>query len=169
MPRVILYDRPALRDAEQRDGSPRYAGGGKGAPGAEEVRAGDDYVQRLVKYIPAEAIGFVIFGTSFPNEKDGHVVAVVVVAAVGQLLWLFRRGQQVPQADRPTARFYVLALIAFAAWALGTSPPVSELVGLDRTTAALILCSVAYLLPWIDPQTHAWLDPKPPEPERLRR
>lgn len=169
MPRVIIYPRARPEPTTSAEQRQLY-----GARGDEEVAAAaslvaDDYASRLLKYIPAEALAFVVFGTSFSSERRGQVAAVAIVAAVGQLLWLRRSAQSLPAADRPTWRYYLLSLIAYVAWVVGTSPKVRSLVGLHQTTAAIILGSVAYLLPSIDPATHSRLDPKPPEPPRVRR
>jgi hypothetical protein len=171
MARVILYERPA-EVKDQESAGDIYGEVRADWPRPEHkdvVRRGDGYLERVAKYIPAEALGFVILGTSYPGIEALELATVVAVGAVGQMLWLYRKGDGLAELDKPTPRYYVLSLIAYGAWVLGTCPSVAALVGVDGSLAAIVLTSVAYLLPWIDPKTHAWLDPPPPERPLLRR
>ena len=111
---------------------------------------------------------FVALISSMEGIADEQVIAVVVIAGIGQLLWLSHSAAKLPIADRPTVRQYSLAVVAYAAWVLGTSPEVAQILGIDRTTATIAMASVAYLLPLVDPKTHAWLDPDPEEPVLTR-
>lgn len=170
MPRSIVYPAPAPRPrADERDRP--YAGGTGAADAGQstEMSPGDGFAQRLLKYIPAETLAFVVFLTAMSDLKDAHVVAVVVVGLVGQVLILRSQTAKMAAPDRPTLRFFIFAVVAYLAWVVGTSPRFAHIVHLDRTTATLIMACVAYLLPLIDPKTHEIFDPKPPEPAHIMR
>lgn len=55
-----------------------------------------------------------------------------------------------PPERRPKPWFYVLAGLAFLAWAFGTVPEISTLAGLDPTFAALAIPIAVFLIPGID-------------------
>jgi hypothetical protein len=171
VPRTIVYDRP-IRIAEAEQTLRREFGDagpiGATRPDAVATRPGDDFASKLVKYIPAEALAFVALISSFSDITEPQVITIVAVGLAGQMLWLRRQGAKLPPADRPTWRQYILSAIAYAAWVLGTSPAVSAVFGVDRTTATITMASVAYLLPLIDDPTHEWLDPKPAEHVLIR-
>jgi hypothetical protein len=169
LPRTIIYSRPVGGEQPRNEEGRVYAGT-TSPEDTEEVTstAGDGLSTRLTKYIPGETLAFVLPFCSVDGVKDGHVVAAVAVGALGQVLWLHHQGSQLAPTDRPTFRFYFLALVAYAAWVLGTVPHVHELCHIDQTTAALVLLAVAYLLPLIDPKTHEIFDPTP-EPNYLTR
>jgi hypothetical protein len=114
--------------------------------------------------IPGEALALIALITAGSGMGDGQVIALVTVGAVGQMLWLQQRGAQLDGPDRPTARFFVFALIAYLAWVLVTCPADRELAGVDETTAAIVMASVAYLLPLVDPIAHERLDSSEEEP-----
>lgn len=161
MPRTIIYDRP--RSSLPPQARPTYGERVAGTEQDGDVRPGDPYLTRLAKYIPAETLAFMVFSTSFSQETRGQTIAVVLIGAVGQLLWLYNRGQAISDPeDRPTWRYYMFSLIAYSAWIIGTCPQVSHYAGIPRTTAAIILGGVAYLLPLADPETHAWIDHREP-------
>jgi hypothetical protein len=164
VPRTIIYSRPVGGEQPQDEEGRIYAGTTTSSGSAEEVisTAGDGLSTRLTKYIPGETLAFVLPFCSVDGVKDGHVVGAVAVGALGQVLWLHHQGSQLATTDRPTFRFYLFALVAYAAWVLGTVPHVHEICRIDQTTAALILLAAAYLLPLIDPKTHEIFDPAPP-------
>lgn len=159
MARTIVYERRI--PIEVLDDSDRRAYGAfRAAAGQDDVaiREGDGFAERLLKYIPGEALALIALITAGSSMSDGQVIALVAVGAIGQILWLQQRGAQLDGPDRPSARFFVFALVAYLAWVLGTCPTVRELVDVDQTTAAIVMASVAYLLPLVDPIAHERLD-----------
>lgn len=170
MARTIVYDRPRQPDEREASVPAVYAQRGDATTSEDEdTLRGDTYAERLLKYIPAETIAFVVFGSSFSDITDAQLVAVLIIAAVGQLGWIYREGQKLRPVDRPAPRQYVFAFIAFCAWTLGTASGVREMLGVDDTTAAIVLGGAAYLLPMVDPAAHEKWDPKAPEQPRVRR
>ena len=101
-----------------------------------------------------------IFGTALPDESDLQLAAGVLVGARGQLLWLGLKAKdpEVDERDRPGWHFFVLAVIAYFAWVIGTCAPVAEALKIDPTTAVIVVASVAYLLPLLDPTLHRALN-----------
>ncbi len=51
---------------------------------------------------------------------------------------------------KPRPFFYVFAVVAFLAWAVGTSSDVQTLVGWDAVTSHWTLAAVAFVVPAVD-------------------
>ena len=169
MPRTILYSR-TLPLAEAPEAiNPRYSGLPIGDASDEMIeREGDDFAGKLVKYIPGEALALVALISSIAGITEKQILAIVAVGGVGQLLWLHRAAGDLAAADRPSWRQYIFALVAYLGWILGTTPAVCSVVGVARTTGAICMASVAYLLPLIDDAAHRRLDPNTEPPALLR-
>ena len=65
-------------------------------------------------------------------------------------LYLWLRTRDLEAGQRHLAWYLALSTLAFAAWALGTSPASSELLGLSPRTGTLILTLAAFLVPLFD-------------------
>lgn len=140
MPRAPIL--PSLVKAST-DESPTYAGAA--APEA------DGYAERLVKYIPGETIAFFLPFASITAITDGQLIAALVLAEILTLLWTFSRNEKLPSdLRRPKFLVVLWALIAFPAWALGTSAEVQSLVDWPALTCTLILAGTAALVPLVD-------------------
>lgn len=46
--------------------------------------------------------------------------------------------------------FYVLAVVAFLGWSIGTSPTTANLFHLDSVSAGFILAATAFIVPLLD-------------------
>lgn len=155
MPRTIAYKVPPRTTPV--DDVPVY---GSASPRGEsdELAEPDQFQARLIKYIPGETLAFVVPVAAFANDRDGLVALVAIAGAIGQLLLLKKSGGRAQLNARPTPRFFLFALIAYIAWAFGTSAEIRNLIGMDTTTGAVIMATAAYLLPLIDPFAHAKFD-----------
>lgn len=52
--------------------------------------------------------------------------------------------------EAPRWYFYLLAMVAFACWALGTSGPLESLIGISQTVGGVILGLGTFLIPLVD-------------------
>jgi hypothetical protein len=120
--------------------------------GAEELPVvGDGLPERLVKYVPAETLAFFVpFAAAIEPDRYVLLIAVVVVAALGNIGYLWWNGHNLPREQRPLPHFFVMATIAFLCWAIATAPNVSAMLGIDALIAAVILGSAVFLVPLAD-------------------
>lgn len=142
MIRTVIY-----RDGEVPADPPPPA-----QPGRRRQRARDGYIERLVKYVPAEVTAIFAPLAAAAEAADGDWLLVVVVAAgfIATPLYLWQRASSLPQLKKPRWFFYALATVAFAFWALGVSGAARSLVGVDDTTAEVLLGLAALLIPAVD-------------------
>jgi len=148
MPRAPIL--PSLVQASSGGDNPTYAG----APVPEP----DGYAERLVKYIPGEAIALFLPFASIKSISDPQLIAVLAAVAVLTLLWAFDRNAKLdPQLRRPKGLVALWSLVAFAAWALGTSATTQQLVAWPPLTCAIILAVTAALMPKVDDLLTGWL------------
>lgn len=133
MPRTIVY--PPLRKSDT------YA-----HMDADDSTTPDDYGKRLLKYVPAEVIGFYLLASAFP-DSDALQMLFLFVAAIATPAYLW---YVAPDDHPPLAYSYVLATLAFLAWALGTSPNAAGLLNLGKGIGPAIMLVGAFLVPLVD-------------------
>ena len=127
----------------------------------EAQEKGDNYSDKLVKYVPAETLAFFVPAAAYVGQdRQALLIAVVVIAVLGTAGYLFKRSRSLPLKQRPTWIYYVLAVIAFLCWAIGTTPSVARLAGIDQVVAGLVLLGAVFLIPLADDVTS-----KSPEPD----
>jgi hypothetical protein len=142
MPRSLVYAsgrRPPDRE--------RFGEGGR----AGELPA-DGYLDKLVKYIPAEVIAFFTPIAAFIGSNEGPIAVIAALGAVGTVMWTYGSAirEKVPRDQRPRWYSYVIAVLAYAAWALGISVGLRELFDLSDEWAGVILAAAVLLLPGFD-------------------
>jgi hypothetical protein len=119
--------------------------------GTIRTRSGheDDYEEKLVKFVPAEVLsGFLVLTTAAGDYRALIIGAFVAgLIATPAYLFLASRGQP-SQTKRPHS--YVLAIVAFAAWAIGTNADVANLFTIDQRVGYWILAATVFLIPAID-------------------
>jgi hypothetical protein len=119
--------------------------------GEELAVVGDSIPEKLVKYVPAETLAFFVpFAAAIGPERQGLLIAVMVIAAIGNVGYLWWNGHTLPKAQQPLPHFFVLATIAFACWAVATAPNVTALLGIDALVSAVILGGAVFLVPLAD-------------------
>lgn len=100
--------------------------GGVGGPG------GDTVPEKLVKYVPAETLAFLLpTASAFGADREFALLVIFLVGLVGSIGYLYNRGQKEPEDKRPLTHFYVLAGIAYVCWALGASGSIAGVINLD--------------------------------------
>lgn len=132
MPRNVVYSSP-------RPPADVYSG----AP----YSPGDEFGERLVKFIPAEVLAFFVPAAANWGDDKTALVLIFVLATVATPLYLWVMSDT---HDKPRKQYYVLATLSFVAWAIGTSPPASDLIGLAPDTGSLALFLAAFAIPLID-------------------
>lgn len=127
-------------------------------PRRELPVVGDSLPEKLVKYVPAETLAFFIpFAAAIGSERQGLLIAVVAIAAIGNLGYLWWNGRNLPPERQPLPHFFLLATIAFLCWAVATAPSVASLLGIDALVAAVILGGAVFLIPLADQFLNAQL------------
>ena len=121
----------------------------------------DKFADKLVKYIPAEAIAFYtpIYAyvrtnatTADGTVPKGPLAIVLAVTLLGLLGYVYAR----ERSDNKTRvkitdwYYYPLAVIAFLCWAIGTSTVAQDLTPLAGWWDKVILLAGVFLVPLAD-------------------
>lgn len=134
MARSIVYDTNQTR--------PRVRGN---APLPEA--AADQYADKLVKYVPAEVLAFYLPAFAL-FEADAGRWAVAILGALGTVLWTLVAAKR---NKTPLPWFYpTLALLAYAAWAIGVSALGTDVLGFSKEVATLIVLVAILAIPAVD-------------------
>ncbi len=117
----------------------------------EAEKPADGYREKLVKYVPAEVVaGFIPLTAFIGTGEDALLVLALAAGAIATLGYLRKENLKVPSGQRAPFWAYALALWAFLAWALATSPPTAEVFGLSLKAAGVILAISAFVIPALD-------------------
>ena len=138
MARTIVYSRKGV-------GSNANA-----APAGGPENGGDNFAERLVKYVPAEVLSLFLPLVAIATGESELLWVLFGAGFLATFAYLFLSAERNQNQPKPLHHFYVLALVAFAAWALGTSADISGVVGVGPKVAALSLGLAAFLLPALD-------------------
>ncbi len=134
MPRTIVYPQ-----------SPAAAAAAAGGP---PPLPPDEFGDKLVKYLPAEVVAFYVpIYALIPTAEDWARWLILAVAALGTLGHLLLRADP---ANPPRRYFFVLAVVAFLGWAIGTSTVGSDLLGMEEWLSKIVLLLVVFAVPLID-------------------
>lgn len=119
-----------------------------GQPPADPNESRDSYLDKLVKYVPAEvtAVAAGLFAAWDIHGKALWVaLAVLALVNIGYLAVNARQTK-----TQPKWYFYLLATVAFAAWSVSTVASVAEAFNLDtETQRAFVLAAAAFLIPLV--------------------
>lgn len=152
MPRTVVPPPPsggAAGAAPPAAAAP--AGGAPGAAAAAEAPPGDRLPDKLVKYVPAETLAFFVpISAAIGSGDEGWLIAVIAIAALGTLGYLWQAAPDRGSVQAPRIHFYVLAEIALVCWMLGTSGPAEKLVGISQSHGGILLGIAAFLVPVTD-------------------
>jgi hypothetical protein len=118
---------------------------------ATETPEEDDYSSKLVKYIPGEVIAFFVPAYALAAQVPELWARwlVLVLCVLGTVGYLFARASK---EKPPRWYFYVLALLSFLAWAMGTSKVATELFRINDpgVVSKLIVTAAVFLIPLAD-------------------
>jgi uncharacterized membrane protein AbrB (regulator of aidB expression) len=136
------------------------------AADAEDQQQPDDYGDKLVKYIPAEVIAFFLPAyalaaklNNFSDRIGWLLVGIAVLGTVGYLL------VKADKTKPPRWYFYLLAVLAFLGWAIGTTTEVAELFNLPQPelSGKLVVFVTVFFVPLVDGLLTRYL-PQPAAP-----
>jgi hypothetical protein len=140
MARAIVY--PAEMAAVRIGGRRRRRRGPSSPEIIEAEQRPDTFPTKLVKYVPAETLAFVIAATTFATTNIRRSV-VLVVALIGTPLYLAR-------AARLPLWFFILAELSLLAWVIGTTDFAVELLGIAPEVGKFTLFVAVFLIPAVD-------------------
>ena len=146
MPRTVVYPSPATRTIASDAAADAVT------PPKTETSQEDGFGDKLVKYIPAEVIAFYVSGYILAGQLGKAAQWTVLVACLlGTAAYLFVRADKV---NPPRWYFYVLAIISFLAWAVGTSTAGADLLMWPTDKAEImgkfIVTAAVFLVPLTD-------------------
>jgi hypothetical protein len=142
MARVLLY-KPTTPPAGE--GVAPTAGPG-GKPKSDE-----DYADKLVKYIPGEAIAFYTpLALLVKDSGIGAQLALILVGAVGVILYTGYHARRQKSKGRVLVHFYVFSVIAFLLWSSNTTPTFAAAIHFDQVPRTIALAAATFLFPALD-------------------
>jgi hypothetical protein len=123
----------------------------------------DSYLDRLLKFIPAEclALWLPLAAAAATTGEVWLLWAVLAAGLFATVLYLWLNGRAQSQEKQPMPHYYVLAALAFVIWAIGTSEPTADLIGLSPAVANVLLGLGVLLVPGLDQLLEALLSRKP--------
>ena len=150
--RTPLYDNVPVAQLEKRFGEPDE-------PAREPTR--DDYVTKLLKYVPAEvtvAFTALVAAAAQADQATGGTTGnqtivwiaffIGLVATAG---YFYRSAYKLPPDDKPRPYFYVLVLVSFVIWSLAVNESVRQIFNnMDERMAEFLLVAGAFLIPFVD-------------------
>jgi hypothetical protein len=162
MPRTIIYK----RDVEEHDDAveagapaqPTLAGAKIPATAAAKKKAATDaladgYVEKLLKYVPAEVIAFFAPIASLVEKQTALLVASGIVGLVATPLYIKLYSRNLRRRSKgtqpPPIYNYALSMAAFVVWALATSK-LGGLLHMSSTAIAFMLGVAVFVIPLAD-------------------
>jgi hypothetical protein len=103
---------------------------------------GDNYGDKLTKYVPAEVLAFFIAASPVADSDPLRWTVVLVAMVINVFVMVDRKS-----GTRWTP---FLACIAFLVWAQGTTDYGEQLLGLSTAASSILLISTVFLVPLID-------------------
>jgi hypothetical protein len=156
--RAIVYPHK-VRAAQEGKPAPRPSPAyrGRGArPSAErqpvESADADDYLARLAKHVPAEALAVLLLlaGQLGSDSLGWRLAAVAFPCLMAVVLDRERRSRLGPELQPTGVVYDLFVIVAFAAWALGTTDLARDLIGIDQSEASFVVLAVAFGLGYFD-------------------
>jgi hypothetical protein len=130
---------------------------GRDAPGGVQRVSGnapDGYLDRLIKFIPAETLTLFTALVVIAQARSTSVMLIILLAIclIVTPLYLFVASIPVPADQRPRLWMYGLAPIAFIVWAVFTNAAVRALPApdIDDGWATFFLVLTVLLIPAVD-------------------
>ena len=128
-------------------------------PAREPTR--DDYITKLLKYVPAEVtVAFTALvaaaaqadqATGGPDGNQTLVWIAFVIGLIATVGYFYRSAYNLPQEDKPRPYFYVLVLVSFVIWSLAVNESVRQIFNdMDERISEFLLVAGAFLIPFVD-------------------
>lgn len=139
--RAIRYQ--ATDGANQRAGIQRV-----------QTDAPDGYLDRLIKFIPAETITLFTAIAVYAAGRETQVMlwVALLITFVATPVYLFVAAIPLPANQKPRLWMYPLALLAFVVWAIFTNDSVRQVpdIDVDEGWATFLLVTSVLLIPAVD-------------------
>ena len=110
----------------------------------------DGYLEKLVKYVPAEVVAVYVALAAAARDRTGLMWVVFGAGAVATVGYVYFHASQLRKEKQPRYYTYVISLLAFALWATGASDSTRGLLHIDAITSEVALGLGVLLLPLID-------------------
>jgi hypothetical protein len=128
-------------------------------PAREPTR--DDYITKLLKYVPAEvtvAFTALVAAAAQADQATGGttrnqtiVWIAFFIGLVATAGYFYRSAYKLPPDDKPRPYFYVLVLVSFVIWSLAVNESVRQIFNnMDERMAEFLLVAGAFLIPFVD-------------------
>jgi hypothetical protein len=137
------------------DGSPTAPEGVE-----QQVRSAqrDDYVTKLVKYVPGEVVagfgGLIALAGNVNTDAETKRLLVITMFFIFLVLvtpfYFALRCRSLEQENKPKWFFYLLSALAFGVWALAVSDTVRSALNMGPTWAEFMLGVGSFVIPGID-------------------
>jgi hypothetical protein len=122
-----------------------------GRPVPKATTPNDDYAQKLVKYVPGEAIAFYTPLAATLNDHGALSQFLLVgIGLVGAIFYTYYHSRALPAGQVVLPHYYVLSALAFIVWAANLSPQFGSDLHLDLAWRTIALASAVFLFPGID-------------------
>ena len=145
-----------IRYPDRSKGGEKASGhvGGLALDAKETGAAPDRYAEKLVKYVPAEVIAFYLPAYAYV-QTAGNVTKWTVfgLGALGTVVYLLIRSEW---SRLPHWYFFVLGVVAYVCWALGTSTIGTDLWGMSTMLSRITIAAAVFLIPGIDEILTRW-------------
>jgi hypothetical protein len=114
----------------------------------------DGYQSKIAKFVPAEVLAAFIpwVATLDPAKPDDQSVLrfAVVAGIIATPIVLAWSARNEPKSKRSEPHFYILAIVAFVTWAIGSQEGVQTWLGVDPRIAGISLGLFVLIVPAID-------------------
>ncbi len=114
------------------------------------AKTADGYVDKLIKYVPAEVVAFFAPAAALAGGNHALLVAALAAGVVGTPGYLWYQSRHLPPSRKPLPHFFVVATVAFVAWAVATSREMATVLHLTSTAVAFILAVTVLFIPLLD-------------------
>lgn len=130
--------------------APEQPRGGLEAAEAGSDERPDGYLEKLLKYVPAEILAFFVPAAAAAKDDARLSWVVFVLSILATIGYVRFHAEQLPKDKRPRPHYYGLAAVAFVFWAMGSSETVRHLLKVSATTTEVLLGIAVLLLPLVD-------------------
>lgn len=155
--RAIQHLAAAPEEAAKRRASGKRGGGTAGEGSDEAV---DGYLEKLVKYVPAEIVtAFTLLATIASERATPALLwATFAFGIVTTPLLLYGTTRSKEQKHRPKFWMYLLSALAFVIWAVYMNDGVRELfpTAIDQAWATFLLVAGVIIIPAVDEILDYW-------------
>jgi hypothetical protein len=136
-------------------GEPVAGGTATGQKEAAREPVRDDYLTKVVKYVPGEVLvaflGIVAAASALDaNSRDTALWIVFFMGLIATIGYYFLSSYHQETKNRAAPYFFVLAPVSFFVWVIAISGDMRELFSIGDRMSELILIGGAFAIPFLD-------------------